>query len=104
MTAKQTKDEFRAKLIADGMDPTFAESMADMAENGGQLAKPGDHSIDRLSGDRRDEAEREAVDIAMALAESRMPTTALRRLISPLRRSRGLVLWILARCCAGKPI
>lgn len=78
VTAKQTREEFRAKLVADGMDPTFAETMADMAESGGQLAKPGDHPIDRLSAERRAEAEREAVDIAMALAESRMPTTELR--------------------------
>jgi ATP-dependent Lhr-like helicase len=33
-----------------------------------------------------------------------IPTTSLRRLISPLRRSMGLVECILARCCAGKPI
>ncbi|MFF0372308.1 hypothetical protein [Micromonospora sp. NPDC005087] len=78
VTAKQTKEEFLAKLIADGMDPTFAETMADMAEQGGQLAKTGDHPIDGLSAERRKEAEREAVDVAMALAESRTPTTALR--------------------------
>ncbi|MFG1918246.1 hypothetical protein [Micromonospora sp. NPDC048898] len=78
VTAKQTKEEFLAKLIGDGMDPTFAATMADMAEQGGQLAKPGDHPIDQLSADRRAEAEREAVDVAMALAESRTPTTALR--------------------------
>ncbi|MFX0593386.1 hypothetical protein [Melissospora conviva] len=78
VSAKQTKDEFLKKLIADGMDPAFAETIADMAEKGGQLAKPGDHRIDDLSPERREEAEREAVDIAMALAESRTPTTALR--------------------------
>jgi hypothetical protein len=32
----------------------------------------------------------------------KIPTTSLRRLISPLRRSSGLVLWILARCGAVK--
>jgi hypothetical protein len=78
VTAKQTKGDFLAKLIADGMDPAFAQTMADMAEQGGQLAKPGDHPVDALPGIRRDEAEREAVDIAMALAESRGPTTGLR--------------------------
>lgn len=78
VTAKQTKEDFLAKLIVDGIDPTFAQTMAEMAEQGGQLAKPGDHPIDSLPGTRRDEAEREAVDIAMALAESRTPTTALR--------------------------
>jgi hypothetical protein len=78
VAAKQTKEEFRAKLIADGMDPAFAETMANMAEQGGQLAQPGEHPIDRLPPDRRAEAEREAVDVAMALAESRAPTTTLR--------------------------
>lgn len=77
VAAKQTKEDFRAKLVADGMDATFAETMADMAEQGGQLAGPGDHPIDRLSPERREGSEREAVDIAMALAESRTPTTAL---------------------------
>lgn len=78
VSAKQTKADFLTKLISDGMDPEFAKTVADMAETGGQLATPGDHPVDRLPGSRRDEAEQEAVDIAMALAESRMPTTALR--------------------------
>jgi hypothetical protein len=78
VNAKQTREEFLAKLIADGMDPDFAAKMTDMAEAGGQLALPGDHAVDRLSEGQREEAEREAVDIAMALAESRMPTTDLR--------------------------
>lgn len=78
VTAKQTKADFLTKLIADGIDPTFAQTMAEMAEQGGQLAKPGDHPVDSLLGTQRDEAEREAVDIAMALAESHTPTTALR--------------------------
>jgi len=78
VTAKQTKEDFLTKLIADGMDPTFAQTMAEMAEQGGQLAKPGDHPVDSLLGTQRDGAEREAVDIAMALAESHTPTTALR--------------------------
>lgn len=78
VAARQTKDELTAKLIAGGMDPTIAEQMATLAENGGQLATPGDHPLDRLPPDRRDEAEQEAADIAMALAESRQPTTDLR--------------------------
>lgn len=77
VTAKQTKEDLLAKLIADGMDETFAQNLVDQAEDGGQLAKPGDHPVDSLPGTRREEAEREAVDIAMALAESRQPTTAL---------------------------
>ncbi|WJK42228.1 hypothetical protein O7608_07525 [Solwaraspora sp. WMMA2056] len=77
VSSKQTREEFLAKLVADGMDPSFAEQMTAMAEQGGQLAKPGAHPIDRLSGHRRETAEREAADIAMALAESRLPTTKL---------------------------
>lgn len=78
VSAQQTKEDFYAKLVADGMDPSFAEQMAAMAEAGGQLATPGDHPLDQLTDERREEAEREAVDIAMALAESRQPTTDLR--------------------------
>lgn len=75
--AKQTRAEFVAKLVADGMDSAFAERMADMAEQGGQLVGPGNHPIDRLAATQREEAEHEAADIAMALAESRLPTTEL---------------------------
>lgn len=79
VTAKQTKEEFLAQLInVNNMDPAFAEQLANSAEQAGQLAKPGEHPIDQLPTERRAEAEREAVDIAMALAESRLPVTALR--------------------------
>lgn len=78
VVAKQTKEELRASLIANNIAPDVAESMAELAEQTGQLAKPGDHPIDSLPETRRDGAEQEAVDIAMALAESRSPTTALR--------------------------
>ncbi|QSB16875.1 hypothetical protein JQS43_11665 [Natronosporangium hydrolyticum] len=78
VTAKQTKEELTAQLVAGGIDPAIAEQMASTAEVGGQLATPGDHPLDQLRADRREEAEQEAVDIAMALAESRQPTTDLR--------------------------
>ena len=78
VTAKQTKQELIDQLVSSGMPPDIAEQMATVAEQGGQLAEAGDHPVDRLSLHRREEAEREAVDIAMALAESRTPTTALR--------------------------
>ena len=38
----------------------------------------------------------------MAASLGKMPTTSVRRLISPLRRSSGLVECSLARCAAGK--
>ena len=40
----------------------------------------------------------------MAASLGKMPTTSVRRLISPLRRSSGFVLWSLTRCAAGKPM
>jgi hypothetical protein len=39
-----------------------------------------------------------------AASLGKMPTTSLRRLISPVSRSSGLVLCILVRCCAGNPV
>src|ERR1700730_5059159 len=39
-----------------------------------------------------------------AASLGKMPTTSLRRLISPLSRSSGLVECSLARCWAGKPM
>ncbi|WCN81802.1 hypothetical protein [Micromonospora sp. LH3U1] len=78
VTAKQTRKELVDQLIGSKMPPEIAEQMATVAEQAGQLAKAGDHPTDRLPPARREVAEREAVDIAMALAESRTPTTALR--------------------------
>jgi len=40
----------------------------------------------------------------MAASLGKMLMTSVRRLISPLSRSMGLVEWILARCSLGKPI
>ncbi|MCR6487334.1 hypothetical protein M8542_31345 [Amycolatopsis sp. OK19-0408] len=78
VAAKPTKDEMLAQLIKGGINEAYANAMADAAERDGQLTKPGDHPVDSLSGVRREEAERAAVDIAMALAENRQPTTSLR--------------------------
>ncbi|MFG1744843.1 hypothetical protein ACGFJ4_11775 [Micromonospora chalcea] len=78
VTAKQTRKELVDQLVGSKMPPEIAEQMATVAEQAGQLAKAGDHPTDRLPTARREVAEREAVDIAMALAESRTPTTALR--------------------------
>jgi hypothetical protein len=60
------------------MDRDFAEKAAVLAEESGQLtAADGADDIDNLADSRRKEAEDEAVDIAMALAESRIRTTNL---------------------------
>lgn len=73
-----TLDELIEQLMHTGLPREIAEVAAKSAADQGGLAKAGDHPIDGLSGERREEAEREAVDIAMALAESRTPTTGLR--------------------------
>ncbi|WBB88831.1 hypothetical protein [Verrucosispora sp. WMMC514] len=73
-----TLEELIEQLMRTGLPREIAEAAAKSAADQGGLAKAGDHPIDGLSGERREEAEREAVDIAMALAESRTPTTALR--------------------------
>lgn len=78
VTAKQTRKELVDQLIAGHLPPEIAEQMATVAERAGQLSRAGDHPADRLPATRRDVAEREATEIAMALAESRTPTTALR--------------------------
>jgi hypothetical protein len=73
-----TLDELVGQLIGNGVPPEIARVAAQSAAAGGGLAKPGEHPIDQLPPERREEAEREAVDIAMALAESRQSTTDLR--------------------------
>jgi hypothetical protein len=77
VAAKPTRKELVDQLISGNMSPEIAEQMATFAEQAGQLAEAGDHPVDLLSQTRRDEAERGAFDIAMALAESRTPTTKL---------------------------
>lgn len=78
VTAVPTREELVEQLIRAGVPRDIAEHSAASAAAAGGLAEPGTHPIERLSPQRREEAEREAADIAMALAESRMPTTALR--------------------------
>lgn len=73
-----TREELVEQLVRGGIPRDLAEQAAADTDASGRLAKPGSHPIERLSAERREEAEREAVDIAMALAESRTPTTALR--------------------------
>jgi hypothetical protein len=78
MPGKLTRGAFIEDLIRKGMDAEFAEKMAALAEEDGQLASDdGTDEIDVLDEIQRAEAENEAVDIAMALAESRTPSTSL---------------------------
>lgn len=78
MEGKPTRGTFIENLLRHGMDQDFAEKMAVFAEESGQLAPAdGADDIDNLPEPRRNEAGNEAVDIAMALAESRIPTASL---------------------------
>ena len=77
VASKPTLDELIGQLIGNGLPPEIARVAAQSAAAEGGLAEPGEHPIDQLPADRREEVEREAVDIAMALAESRQPTTDL---------------------------
>lgn len=76
--AKPSRGTFVENLRRQGFDPDFAEKMAVQAEEAGQLAPAdGADDIDLLPADRRSEAEHEAVDIAMALAETHTPSSSL---------------------------
>lgn len=78
MPGKQTRGEFIEDLVRKGMDSAFAEKMAAMAAEGGQLADDnGRDDIDVLSTSLREEAEHDAVDVAMAMSESRMSVADL---------------------------
>lgn len=78
MEGKPTRGTFIENLLRQGIDPGFAERMATQAEEAGQLAPAdGTDDLDRLSLTRRQEAEHEAVDVAMALAEAHTPTASL---------------------------
>ena len=78
MSGKPTRGAFIQNLLQQGMNPDFAEKMAALAAEDGQLApEDGTDDIDLLTPIRREEAEHEAVDIAMALAEGHMPTSGL---------------------------
>jgi hypothetical protein len=78
MEGKPTRGTFIDNLLRQNMDREFAEKMAALADESGQLAPAdGSDDIDELSQNRRREAEHEAVDVAMALAETRTPTIAL---------------------------
>ena len=88
MDGKPTRGTFIENLLRQGIDHDFAEKMAALAEENGQLAPAdGTDDIDILSPPRRSEAEHEAVDIAMALAETRTPTVSLAAIPRQSKRS-----------------
>jgi hypothetical protein len=81
MAGKPTRGAFIEGLLRQGMGQEFAEKMAALAEEGGELAPAdGADEIDTLSEAQRTEAESQAIDIAMALAESRIPSVSLAEL------------------------
>jgi hypothetical protein len=71
------RTEFIANLVAQGFSQTLAESLADQA--GAELRKGADDVGSRVDATQLSEAEHDAFDIAMALAESRLSTTELER-------------------------
>jgi hypothetical protein len=78
MEGKPTRGTFIDNLLRQGIDQDFAEKMAAFADENGQLAPmDGKDDIDLLSVSHREEAEHEAVDIAMALAEGHTSTVSL---------------------------
>jgi hypothetical protein len=78
MNDKPTRGTFIQNLVRQRIDPDVAEKMAALASETGQLApEDGTDDIDLLPEPMRQEAEHEAVDIAMALAEARSPSGSL---------------------------
>lgn len=65
------------QLVNSGIDRSIAAKMATQAAEAGQLADDGDSNLDRLSEQRRKNAEYEAVEIAMAIGEHRTSTRDL---------------------------
>lgn len=78
MARKPTRGAFVEDLVRQGMDVAFAEKMAALAAESGQLAEDdGGDDIDLLPTAQREEAEHDAVDIAMAMSESRTSVAGL---------------------------
>ncbi len=71
------RSELVATLVAQGLSAELAETMADQAAAAGGLRDASQDLSRQLSQDVLTEAEHEAFDIAMALAESRLPSTEL---------------------------
>lgn len=71
------RSELIATLIAQGLPVALAETMADQAAAAGGLRDADQDVSTQLSADVLLDSQHEAFDIAMALAESRLPTTEL---------------------------
>jgi hypothetical protein len=78
MGGKPTRGAFIENLVNNGLPRTFAEKAASDAAEGGLLAADdGSDNIDALAGQRRTTAEQDALDIALALGDSRTQHTSL---------------------------
>jgi len=78
MSAKQTRAAFVQEMLAKGIDSDVVEGMATMMSAKQQFAADDEtDELDKLPESMRQEAEGEAVDIAMALAEARTTVTDL---------------------------
>jgi len=80
MAGKPTRGSLIEGLIRQGVGQGFAEKMAALAEEESELAADGADEIVILGEAQRAEAESQAVDIAMALAESRISSASLAEL------------------------
>lgn len=78
MTGKPTPGEFLETLLRQGLDLEFAKNMTALAGENGQLAD-GEMAddIDTIPPALRDDAEHGALDIAMAMSESRASMASL---------------------------
>lgn len=78
MTGKPTSSLLLDNLVRGGVDREAAEKMVAQAAELGQIATDDDTAqLDAIPAARREAAEQEALDIALALGESRTPSTAL---------------------------
>ncbi len=78
MSGKPTRSQFLQNLVASGMDSDAAGKIATQALELGQLATEDDLDLLlQIPEQRRHAAEQQALDIALALAEVRQPTTSL---------------------------
>lgn len=77
MAGKKTWGALVEQLVNSGIDRAVAEKLATQAGEAGQLADDTDNNLDFLTGDRRKNAEDEAVEIATAIGEHRTSTRHL---------------------------
>jgi hypothetical protein len=98
---RPTREQFIEQLIGNRFSREFAEQAADQAAAAGQLASA-DSPQSALAEPRREAAEYEAFDIAMAVAEGRTSTRALAEFdVNPHLATRFAIGYPVALARAG---